>query len=343
MMNKKWYRILIASSVLILVILAGAFFNNAGTSLDSAETPSLNSNIKFDDTQTIDWDTEFEIVEIKSELDENLQKAYFFKSKSGGAQPLIVSLHTWSGDYSQKDDLAKICQQKNLNYIHPNFRGANWTKNACCSELAMRDIDEAIDYAIENSNVDIDKIYVIGVSGGGYATLSTFMRSKHQIRKFSAWASISDLVAWHHESSKRKNKYAQHIMDCTSSEKLLNITTAQFRSPIYWETPTEKLTNSELAIYAGVHDGIEGSVPIGHSINFYNKLLTDLAESDASKYVSDKQHLSLLEFRKPLGEYGNIADRKICLKKKAGNLSLTIFEGNHEMLTEYALDELLKD
>lgn len=342
-MNIKLNRILIASSVLILVILAVIFINTKVTSSKSVENSKSNSKIKFDDTQTSDWDIEFKLVDIKSEVDDHIQKAYFYKSKSGGAQPLIVSLHTWSGDYSQKDDLAKPCQQKELNYIHPNFRGANWTNNACCSDLAMNDIDEAISYAIEHSNVDMDKIYVIGVSGGGYATLSTFMKSKHKIRKFSAWASISDLVAWHHESSIRKNKYAEHIMDCTSSEKLLNIENAKSRSPMYWETPLEKLTSSELAIYAGVNDGIEGSVPIGHSINFYNKLLTDIGESEASKYVSDKEHLSLLEFRKPLGEYGNISDRKICLKKEGGNLSLTIFEGNHEMLTAFALEELLKD
>ncbi len=342
-------------AIVILCILFAASFNlsaqtdkelglhSEGGPRNFTKKQLFKSNIKFDDTIKMDWDTEFSIVEIKSQLDAHIQKAYFYKSKSKKAQPLIVSLHTWSGDYSQKDELAIICQEKNLNYIHPNFRGANWTKNACCSNLALNDIDNAISFALENSNVDMDKIYVIGVSGGGYATLSTFMRSKHQISKFSAWASISDLAAWYNESSIRKNKYAKNILNCTGSGDVLNIANAKSRSPMYWETPTEKLTNSELAIYAGVYDGIQGSVPISHSINFYNKLLTDLAESDSSNYVSNKEHLELLELRQPLGEYGTIASRKICLKKEAGNVSLTIFEGNHEMLTAYALEELLKE
>jgi hypothetical protein len=44
-----------------------------------------------------------------------------------------------------------------------------------------------------------------------------------------------------------------------------------------------------------------------------------------------------------LSEFGTISGRKICLKKAVNNISLTIFEGNHEMLSEFALNELLQD
>lgn len=215
--------------------------------------------------------------------------------------------------------------------------------NACCSELALTDIDDAITYAIRNSNVDTTKIYVIGGSGGGYATLSTFMKSKHNIKKFSAWAPISDLIAWYNESKIRNNKYAENILDCTDSENGLNIKNAKQKSPIYWNTPIEKLENSKLTIYAGIYDGIQGSVPITHSINFYNKLLTEMSVSDTLKYVSTSEILKLLEKREPLGEFGNISDREIYLKEEFGNLSLIIFKGNHEILTEFALNELIKN
>ena len=63
----------------------------------------------------------------------------------------------------------------------------------------------------------------------------------------------------------------------------------------YWETPTEKLKYSRLEIFAGVYDGMtgNGTIPITHSINFYNKLLKDLKEEDSSKYVSDSEKLAL--------------------------------------------------
>ncbi|WP_321289546.1 prolyl oligopeptidase family serine peptidase [uncultured Sunxiuqinia sp.] len=329
--------------ILIFGIAVGIFLRQNKTTWTLIKKPFVESYIKFDDTRQTEWSKEFEIVEIKSSKDNSLQKSYFYKSKSNETKPLIVSLHTWSGDYSQNDDLAEICKHKDLNYIHPDFRGANKTSNACCSELALTDIDDAIAYAIKNSNVDTTKIYVIGVSGGGYATLSTFMKSKHNIKEFSAWASISDLIAWYNESKIRNNRYAENILDCTGSENGLNIEIAKQKSPIYWNTPIEKLENSKLTIYAGIYDGIQGSVPITHSINFYNKLLTDMSVSDSLKYVSTSEKLELLEKREPLGEFGNISDRKICLEKEFGNVRLIIFEGNHEMLIEFALNELLEE
>lgn len=284
---------------------------------------------------------DLKVVEIKSSIDDIIQKAYFYKSTSADPAPLIVSLHTWSGDFTQKDPLSGLCRSKDLNYIHPDFRGINNTKNACCSDLAINDIDESITYAIENANVDTSRIYVIGKSGGGYATLSAFMRSKHRIRKFSAWVPISDLIAWYHESSIRGNKYAGDILNCTESkDSMLNLSIARQKSPIYRDTPQSKLFYSELYIYTGIYDGIQGSVPITQSINFYNKLLSDLSVMDSSKYVSVNEKLQLLEFRLPLGDFGKIADREIFLKKEHKNIKLCIFEGNHEMLPDYAFNEL---
>lgn len=328
---------------LLFGIALGLFLEQNKMTLSIIKKPFFEDYTKFDDTAQTKWSKDFELVEIKSSKDKSIQKFYFLKSKSNEPKPLIVSLHTWSGDYTQNDGLAEICKQKGLNYIHPDFRGANKTVDACCSIFALTDIDDAITYAIQNSHVDTTRIFVIGVSGGGYATLSTFMKSEHNIKKFSAWASITDLISWYNESKIRNNKYAQDILDCTGSKNGLNIEDAKLKSPIYWNTPTEKLKSSKLFIYAGIYDGIQGSVPITHSINFFNKLLTDMSVSDTSKYISISEKLKLLEKREPLGEFGNIADRKICLKKEYRNVSLIIFEGNHEMLTEFALNELLEE
>ncbi len=340
-MRNKLLSIISWILILIIGIALGIIIRQNKTIWSLFVNPFVESNIKFDDTKETEWSSDFELIDIKSTIDSQIQKCYFYKTKSNSPKPLIVSLHTWSGDFKQNDTLAEMCKQRDLNYIHPDFRGFNWTKNACCSELALTDIDDAISYAIQNSNIDTSEIYVIGVSGGGYATLSTFMKSKHNIKKFSAWASISDLIAWYNESKIRDNKYAKNIMDCTDSENVLKIENAKLKSPIYWNTPISKFKDSKLIIYAGIFDGIQGSVPITHSINFYNKILTDLSVSDTTKYVSNTEKLALLEYREPLGEFGNIADRKIYLKKNFENISLIIFEGNHEMLTEFALDELL--
>lgn len=328
--------------ILILGLAIGIFITQNQTIWNALKKPFTETFARYDDPRQNDWDTDFKVVDIQSTLDHSLQKAYFYKSNSTGPKPLVVSLHTWSGNYEQKDELAALSKTKNLNYIHPDFRGVNWTKDACCSDLALGDIDDAIDYAINNSNVDLSQIYVIGVSGGGYATLATFMKSRHLIRRYSAWVPISDLPAWYAQSKIMGTKYAENILACTNSKDSINMEVAMNKSPIYWKTPTEKLNTSELHIYAGVYDGIQGSVPITHSINFYNKVLKDMTIVDSSTYVNNTEKLILLEERKALGNFGNIAGRKVFLKKRSGNLNLTIFEGNHEMLTEYAFNDLIR-
>lgn len=315
------------------------------SAMDKNETP-----IRYDDTRPGHWPEPFEEIKIVSTLDSAIQKAWFYKPKDTTPRPLLISLHTWSGDYNQKDTLVKMVLEKDWIYIHPDFRGPNWTSKACCSKYALEDIDQAIDFAIAHANVDTSRIYVNGVSGGGYAALAVYMRSRHPIHTISAWVPISDLAAWFNQSRIRKNGYSDHILACTgSAEKILNVDEAIARSPIYWRTP---IRETRLHIYAGVYDGIQGSVPITQSINFYNKLVKDfkardqtdqINERDEGALVQPEEILYLLEHRKPLKNMGVIGDRKICLQKEHNNISLIIFEGNHEMLPEVAFEILMND
>jgi len=307
-------------------------------------TPNKKKIIEYDDTRKVTWSSDFSIAEITSSKDGEIQKSYYYKSKSKTRQPLIVSLHTWGGDYSQKDTLSILCKLNDINYIHPDFRGPNRTVAACCSDLALADIDDAIDYAIKNFRPDVSRIYVIGASGGGYATLSVFMKSKHNIKKFSSWVPISDLEAWYNESIEKKASYAEQVLKCTGSENnLLNIEEARKRSPLFWETPLKKLDNSSLHIYTGIMDGIKGSVPITHSIRFYNKVLTDLGVNDKSYFVTSEEEKFLIDERRPIADFGKIGEREICIRKKYKNLQIIVFNGGHEMLPVYAFNSLIKD
>lgn len=289
------------------------------------------------------WDSAFSIVKIPSSIDTAIQKAYYYQSKAAQPQPLVVSLHTWSNDYTQADTISVLSLAADVNYIHPNFRGPNWTAQACCSELVISDIDDAIDFAIAKGNVDTSNIYVIGWSGGGYATLGVFMKSRHRIKQFSSWVPISDLIAWYEETKIRKMPYYENILGCIDTT-FFDTNNIKARSPYYWETPLEKLKTTKLDIYAGVYDGVEGNgpVPITQSIKFYNKLLKDMGETDLSRYVSDEERLHLLEYRTPCADYGKIGNRTICLKKNSGTISLTIFTGLHEILGIPAFETLVK-
>ena len=303
-----------------------------------------NQKIPWDDEQNNSWPIEFSEVEIKSPLDEALQKAYFYKTKKSNPQPLIISLHTWSGDYTQEDPLVQEILERDWNYIHPDFRGANKTPKACGSKYAIDDIDQAINFALNNSNVDMQNIHVIGVSGGGMATLLSYMNSKHYVSSFSAWVPISDLEAWYYQSFGRENKYAGHILTATSSvDSVLNVEEARRRSPLFMATPRRKRKGSRLTIYAGIHDGYEGSVPVSQSLHFYNKVIKDNGASD-DQLISENEILKLVSMRiYPTLTDKKIGDRNVIYERNFKNISLILFEGRHEMLTDVALELLQID
>jgi pimeloyl-ACP methyl ester carboxylesterase len=284
---------------------------------------------------------------IKSRIDANVQVFYYYKSSQSKPRPLVVQLHSWSNaaDSLKTAFLAPESKNKDWNYIFPNFRGVNNHAKACCSEFVIGDIDEAIDWAIKNLNVDLSQIYVAGVSGGGYATLAMYMKSRHEIRGFSAWASISDLSAWYRESVERKNKYAAEILKCTDSGERIDENKARDRSPLYWKTPVKMRKNSSLQIYAGIHDGYTGSVPISQSIDFYNKLLVDAKECDTEKFISENDKTILIKTQSFPNKksYRPLGDRAILYQKTSQKISLTIFEGTHEMLNTEVLDLLSKN
>jgi hypothetical protein len=167
------------------------------------------------------------------------------------------------------------------------------------------------------------------------------MKSRHSIRGFHAYVPISDLAAWYEESLVRTDRYAQNILDCTASEdSTLNVAEAKRRSPLFWETPWEKRKDATLYLYAGVHDGYTGSVPITQSINFYNKVLRDAGVKDSTKMVDDQTTIRLLTRQRGTETDQFIGDRKVHLYRNWQNVSLTIFEGGHEMLEDIALEML---
>lgn len=298
----------------------------------------------WDNTAKSEWNKAFQLVEIPSTVDGKIQKAYFYASKSKLKKPLIISLHTWSGTYTQKDPLTSEILARDWNYIHPDFRGVNNKPEAVGSRQVISDIEDAIQFALKNSNADPQEVHIVGVSGGGFATLVAYMNITYPIKSFSAWAPISDLEAWYWESVGRKQKYAADVLKAVITDTVFNIAEARLRSPLFQKFPKELRKNSKLFIYEGIHDGYDGSVPVTHSINMYNRLVTELKYGTAnnadtqhdSSLVSDKTIIDLLTKRtNPLAESKNMLfDRKIQLYRQFSTISLTIFEGGHEQIPQ---------
>lgn len=295
---------------------------------------------KWDDAAIKDWPDGFRRVEIKSSVDSSIQNAYFFAVDSFEKRPLIVSLHTWSGNYEQYDPLAAQMLERNYNYIHPDFRGANNHPDACCSDLVIADIEDAIQYAITQGNVDENEVHLVGVSGGGYATLMAYMKLKYPVKSFSSWVPISSIENWYWESVGRQQRYLNDILKVTGSENgCLNVDVARNRSPLHQPFLPHLRKNAKLFIYAGVHDGYDGSVPITHSIDMFNKIAREAFGATNDELVSNCDRIELVVKRCfPLYNFGMyIGSRMVHYFRKKEAVSLIIFEGNHEQLADQAI------
>lgn len=290
----------------------------------------------WDDQRAVEYPKAFRRIAFVSSNDKTSQPAFFLPSQGNGKRPLLVSLHTWSGTYEQVDPLAIKAQENNWNYIHPDFRGANWTKDACLSEKVIADIDDAIGYAMQNGNVDENNLFVVGVSGGGYTALGVSQRGKHKLKAVLAWVPISDLNAWYKQSRQRQENYAENIIQCTSGGAVLNEDEAAKRSPINWITM--RPSGSIVEIYAGINDGYSGSVPITHAMEYFNKIAK--LQGGKSDGISNSDMMKLLSKEIDVPKGAVTGDGRIVFRKTSGKTSIVIFEGGHEMLTDFCADRI---
>lgn len=323
----------------------------SGQDLSKPTESTLEQQVstEWDNNQEKNWPDQCKKIAIPSSLDSVDQPAYvFFPSDGLGKRPLIVSLHTWSGGYDQKDPISWMAVDKQYNYIHPHFRGPNWTPDAMGSPKAIQDIDDAIQYALDHALVDENEIHIIGTSGGGYAALLAYMNSRFQVKTFTAWVPISDIEQWYYESVGRNQKYARDIAKAVHPESVdtlgsyrLDAREARARSPLFMETPVELRKDSRLNIFAGIHDGYRGSVPITHSLNMFNKVASDFGATDDDLIPAQKM-LDLVVHRNSSVEHpsGNYHGRVHYRKAYEAKVQVTIFEGKHEMIEEQAFSTI---
>jgi hypothetical protein len=283
-------------------------------------------------TKTGDWDGFYKDSTVSS-LDGAVQYLHYYITPLPGKQPLVIALHQWSSNYKNyRSPLAAEVKNRKWNFVYPDFRGANKHPKACCSPYAISDINDAIDWAIKNLPVDIDSIYLVGASGGGYTALCTFMQTKHPIMEYNIWVPITDLARWYYEVKVKGSKYADDILKCTGNDSVLNINEARNRSPLYWKTPVHKLEKSRLKIYTGIHDGHTGSVFITHSILFYNKVVSDMGGNCNDKVSLEDATWMLTTRTPPRTAQKTNSNNRFFYTKSFRNISISIFEGGHEIL-----------
>lgn len=293
-------------------------------------------------------------IRYRSAADDSEQPALFWapKPEKDKPAPLLVALHTWSGNYRQaggESKYAEWCQKMGWVFIHPNFRGPNWTPEALGSDLVVVDIRSAVDFAKANANVDESRIYCVGVSGGGHASLLMAGRAPELWAGVSAWCGISDIAMWHEQCSDTKfANYAEHIEKALGDAPSLtsnHVGRAYNRSPIAW---LRKAGGVPLDINHGITDGRTGSVPFTHSLKAWNavvpgkfRMADDLIEafyeSQLPPATNESDSNSGGDLSDPHGLYGN---RAPLFRRIHENTRVTIFDGGHEIVHDAALNWL---
>ncbi len=288
-------------------------------------------------------------IKVKSTLDQSLQPSLIWVPESAKTTPapLLVFLHSWSGNYKQ--DNAKWlneARKRGWIYLHPDFRGVNQQPEACGSRLARQDILDAIAYVIEHYHVDQSRIYLAGSSGGGHMTMLMVGHHPDRFSAASAWVGISELADWYqfHVKDGEPQNYARMILKSLQGKPGASAEIdAEYRdrSPLYW---IANATEVPLDLNAGVTDGKTGSVPFAHTLRAFNML----AEKNQTTPVSKAEMQQLWDHGKlqtptPTDQMSDETyGRDIHLRRNSGVARVTIFQGGHEGLPEPACEWLSK-
>jgi len=285
---------------------------------------------------------------IRSSVDGSQQPSYLIlpanDDAAAGKVPLLVSLHTWSGNLEQRNlDLERAAEQKGWIYLFPDFRGINQQPQACGSAIACQDILDAVEWVAAKYQVDRQRIYLTGVSGGGHMTMLMVGKHPEPWAAASAWVGISDLRTWHDRHA--AGKYGLMMRKCCGGKPGDSVEVDEQyrqRSPVTW---LHRSLPVPLDIAAGVHDGHRGSVPIRQSLNAFNLIARAAKATPVSKQ-------EITQLSRPQGRLENplasdqVMDaslgRKIYLRRQAAKSRVTIFEGGHEGIAEAAITWLEK-
>lgn len=272
-------------------------------------------------------------------LDQSMQPALVCPAEGDEKRPLAVCLHTWSfGIGKPYEHFVERCRERNWHFIFPLFRGPNDHPEACGSDLVVSDLECAVSYMKETYKVDESKIYLIGGSGGGHASLLMAGRCPELFTAISSWCPISDITAWFVETRKKKGDlskrgYDNNIEGACGGDPTTDpkaAAEAKHRSPLTWLANAKGKTI--LDIGTGVHDGHTGSVPISHAIRAFNEVaeLKDrIAEEDIAYMVEKEEVPEHLRFA---GEDPAYGPHKVLLRRVSGMVRFTLFEGGHDLL-----------
>jgi len=284
------------------------------------------------------------LIEVESSVDGSAQSSYLILPPDfragGAARPIVVSLHSWSFGLEQRwPELEQMVAERGWIYLFPDFRGRNDNIEACASDIARQDVIDALDWVIGHYPIDDQRVYVTGVSGGGFMTLAMVASYPARWTAASAWVPLSDLQAWYDFHA--GDQYGEMTRLCVGGDPAKDPSVSlemERRSPL---RQLASAVDVPLDIAAGRFDGHDGSpIPVWHSLAAFNVLAERLGEPQvtAEEIAQLTRHDPRLD--KPT-DSDTVEDpsfgRQIFLRRRAGKARVTIFDGAHEGIPRAAI------
>ena len=274
-----------------------------------------------------------EQLRIVSTADGAEQPVFWLAPSGDRDQPVLVILHSWSAPYTQHAGIpfAMWAQENGWAVIVPEFRGRNDDADAVGSDLAVQDVVDAIDYAVAQAGVDINRVFVVGYSGGGMMGLLLAGRHPDKVSAVSVWGPPHDLVEFYEHARRTGLRYASDIRracggdpreDGSAQEECLT------RSPVtYLESARDQAV--PVFIAQGIRDQF---VPPSVGAEVFNQLAhpDDRLSADEVDLFGRGRvpgHLSITAET----YFGN-GDPAPVFARQSGRALLVYFQSSHEMV-----------
>jgi predicted esterase len=284
------------------------------------------------------WKTvvpEVRAITIKSSADSSDQPALFYDSRSAHAKPLLVVLHSWSENYQAQYSIPYgiLAVKNDWVFMHPDYRGTFTNPLATASELAVKDILDAVAYAKAHAWVDESRVYLTGFSGGGMMTLIMAGRYPDMWAGAAAWVPVYDLTQWYETTRNSRHDYSGHIANSCGGNPLRDSTAAGQCRRRSVSTYLRNARNHKVRVFiaAGILDNF---VPVGHAIQAFN----DLAAEEDRISAADIDYINTYH-RLPRNLSGMYVDRlfedaglQVLFERQSASVTLKIFNSRHDVV-----------
>ncbi|QJQ96979.1 alpha/beta fold hydrolase [Halomonas sp. PA5] len=289
-------------------------------------------------------------IEITSSVDEASQPALYYDSGSDEEKPLLLVLHSWSTNYLQNIDipLGQFAVANDWVFIHPDFRGQNDGRpESTASELVISDMEDALEYARDNANIDESRIYLLGYSGGALNALHLASRNPDVFAGVAAWVPVYNLVTWYGWNAERGEKYADEIASACGGEPSEG---SEAHDECIQRSASARLPEVAGDIRVLIAHGIDDdTVPPEQALNAFNGLA---AEEDRIPQEQIDELMASGEVPQALAERSeheqrdfarfDEADAPVLLYLQSGLAELVLFDGEHDMLYRPGLEWLAR-